>query len=252
MHYIYKSKSKTLKFSKLKKFKNLKQISIISPSYNEEENISRFIDQVSKAVKGYNYEIIIVDDNSTDKTPEIIDKYTKSNIVALHRYGKRGIFSAILDGIKVSRSPIVIIMDSDFSHPPKKIPELLKYMDKYDIVSGSRFVKSAGIEAPFARTYATILLNFVLRIILGLKPKDLTGGFHAIRKEKLKHLKFKYKTIWGEFDMELFYRAIKKGFKVKEVPFTYKFREEGVSKSENLLKYAYVYLKRALELRFRN
>ena len=74
----------------------------------------------------------------------------------------------------------------------------------------------------------------------------------TIRKEKLKHLKFKYKTIWGEFDMELFYRAIKKGFKVKEVPFTYKFREEGVSKSENLLKYAYVYLKRALELRFRN
>ncbi|NQV08590.1 glycosyltransferase, partial [Candidatus Woesearchaeota archaeon] len=226
-------------------------VSIILPTYNEEGNIERLINKISKILGNQKYEIVIVDDDSRDKTSEIINKHSKSSkVVGVHRYGKRGIFSAILDGVKACSGEFIMIMDSDFSHPPELIPYLISYSNEYDVVSGSRFLRRSGIEAPFLRKYGTIMLNIFCKIILGLKPKDLTGGFHIIKKDKFNQLNFKYKTIWGEFDMEFFWRASQKKFTIKEVPFIYKFREEGTSKSENLLKYGYIYAKRALQLRF--
>ncbi|MBU0628885.1 MAG: glycosyltransferase [Nanoarchaeota archaeon] len=230
--------------------KRKRDISIIFPTYNEERNVGRLIQALKSELEGENFEIIVVDDDSKDKTPQLMDDNAGERVIALHRFGKRGIFSAFLDGIKISNGEYIVIMDADFSHPPKLIKEFLKYKGDYDIVSGSRFLKGAGIEAPFFRKYGTTLLNKVCNFIMGIKVKDATGGFHLIRKSKFEELKFKYSTIWGEFDLELFYRAVKKGFKIKEVPFVYKFRLEGHSKSENLLKYAYVYVKRAIQLRF--
>jgi len=245
-------KKKTCNFKKIKHCTNQrKYISVIAPTYNEKENIKRLTIAVSKVLAGKNFEIVIIDDNSRDGTAEIIDKLAKKReVVALHRYGISNIFSAIQDGIKLSRGENIVIMDSDFSHPPAIIPELLKYINEYDIVSASRFIRGSNIKAPFARKYATIGLNFVVRLILGLKQKDLTGGFHAIRKEAFNKLKFKYPAIWGEFDMELFHQANKNNLKIKEIPFTYNFRKEGKSKSKSLLKYGLVYLTRAVQLRF--
>lgn len=236
---------------KIRNCTNKKRIlSIVIPTYNEEKNISRLIKFLAENIIGWNYEIIVVDDASTDHTPDIINKLTKfDGIIALHRKGIKGIFSAIRDGIKLSNGRIIVIMDADFSHPPKTIQELLKYIKNYDIVSASRFISSGGIEAPFLRKYGTTLFNKIVKFILGLKITDFTGGFHAIKKSKFNQLQFKYDSIWGEFDMELFYQSHKKNFKIKEIPFTYKFREEGHSKSENLLKYGLVYLTRAIQLR---
>ena len=201
-------------------------------------------------LKSKNYEIVIIDDNSSDNTLKIIDKYKDDKIAILNRYSKRGIFSAIKDGIKVARGNIIIIMDADYSHPPEKLLEMLKYIDKYDIVSCSRFIEGANIEAPFIPKYATILLNCILRLMLfDIGVYDFTGGFHAIKREKFMKLYFKYDAIWGEFDMELFYRAKRLGYKIKEIPFNFKYREEGKSKSENYLKYAYYYLKMAFKVK---
>jgi dolichol-phosphate mannosyltransferase len=241
---------KTLEFDNIKALPGRKEVSVILPTYNEEELIAKLIDSIIKNLKGYDYEIIIADDASKDKTPEIIDSYAKKySVVALHRYINRGILKSILDAIKLSRGKTIVLMDADFSHPPEKIPELLKYIPEYDFVSGSRFVKGSKIITPFSRKAATVMLNTALRIILGLKPHDLTGVFHAIKKEKFNQLQLKYPAVWGEFDMELFYEASRKKFKIKEVPFTYDFRKEGVSKSENLLKYGRVYLSRAVKIR---
>lgn len=250
-------KGKVQKSEKLKQFlKGKKHVSVILPTYNEEGNIGRLIKALGQHLKAYKYEIIIVDDNSKDKTPEIINELTKKEkdkVVALHRYGIKGIFSAILDGIRISRGDVIVIMDADFSHQPHIVPKLLAYTRHYDMVSGSRFIKGSRIEAPFMRRTTTLALNFVVRIILGLKPKDLTGGFHAIRKEKFKQLKFKYKAVFGEFDMELFYLANKKKWKIKEIPFTYNYREEGASKSSDSMihyvMYGIKYLKRAVQIR---
>jgi len=141
-------------------------------------------------------------------------------------------------------------MDADFSHPPRKIVELLSYMPEADIVSCSRFAPGGGVEMPWFKKLATYSLNMCLRIVLGFKVTDFTGGFHAMKRDKFLALPFKYPSQWGEFDMELFYRALRRGYTIKEIPFVYKYRDEGHSKSESYVKYAFLYWKRALSLRF--
>lgn len=251
MLYKCVCKDKICYFECIKQCNKKAYVSVILPTYNEEELIAKLLKKLIFYLNGKDYEIIVVDDDSNDKTPKIIDKFAKKyDIIALHRYGVKGIFSALKDGVKLSHGKVIVLMDADFSHPPEKVPELLKYIPEYDLVSGSRFIKGSKIIAPLPRKLATICLNKVLRIILRLKPKDLTGAFHAIKRDKFYQINFRYDAIWGEFDMELFYEAIKKGFKIKEIPFTYDFRKEGTSKSENLIKYGFVYLIRAIKIAF--
>ena len=237
-----------------------KSVSVVVPTYNEEGNIARLADAVSSALEngGFSdFEIIVVDDNSKDSTPSIIDQLAKAgSVAALHRQGIRGIFSAIMDGVRAARSDIVVIMDADFSHPPSKISELLGKMaeDGFDLVSGSRFANGGGIQAPFSRKFGTVFFNRLIGFLMGGRITDWTGGFHAVRRDKLLALQFRYPAKWGEFDLELLYRAKKAGFKLAEVPFIYNFREEGQSKSAErlgfLVGYAWLYGRRALQLRF--
>ncbi|MBI2140935.1 polyprenol monophosphomannose synthase [Candidatus Woesearchaeota archaeon] len=237
-----------------------RSVSIIVPTYNESGNIGRLVEALASSLKSTgssDFEIVVVDDDSRDKTPEVIDRYAAAGKVsAIHRYGIRGIFSAIMDGVKMARSGTVVIMDADFSHPPSKVPELLRRMGEggFDMVSGSRFKKGGGIEAPFFRKSATVLFNFIIRFVMGSSITDWTGGFHAAKREKLLGLDFRYRAKWGEFDLEMLYRAKRAGLKIAEVPFIYNFREEGQSKSAErfsfLLGYAWLYGKRAFQLRF--
>ncbi len=270
VRYIYKSGKLELEaksiaelqhlISKVVAATNKRSVSVIVPTYNEEGNVGRFIEAISSSLESSgrkNFEIIAVDDNSRDKTPEIMDRHAASgSVAAVHRHGIRGIFSAIMDGVRVARSDVVVIMDADFSHPPAKIPELLERMDAggFDLVSASRFTSGGGIEAPFSRKLSTILFNSVIRLVMGGAITDWTGGFHAIRRDKLLALSFKYPAKWGEFDLELLYRAKKAGLKIAEVPFVYNFREEGQSKSAEkfsfFIGYAWLYGKRVLQLRF--
>lgn len=237
-----------------------RSVSVIVPTYNEEGNVGRLIDAISSSLSAAainDFEIVVVDDSSKDKTPAIMDVHAASgHVAAVHRKGIRGIFSAIIDGVKVARSDVVVIMDADFSHPPSKIPELLKKMDDggFDLVSASRFTSGGGIEAPFGRKLSTIIFNSVIRLVMGGVVTDWTGGFHAVRRDKLLTLSFKYPAKWGEFDLELLYRARKSGLKVAEIPFIYSFREEGKSKSAEKLGffigYAWLYGRRAIQLKF--
>ncbi len=268
--YVYTSGKLDLQASSAEELQHLiskvvaatkkKSVSVVVPTYNEEDNIGRLVETVSSALEksGFNdFEIVVVDDNSTDSTPSIMDQLAKAgSVAALHRQGIRGIFSAIMDGVRAARSDVVVIMDADFSHPPSKIPELLKKMEEggFDLVSGSRFASGSGIQAPFTRKFSTVLFNKLIGFLMGGGITDWTGGFHAIKREKLLGLDFRHPAKWGEFDLELLYRAKKAGFKIAEIPFVYNFREEGQSKSAErlgfLVGYAWLYGKRALQLRF--
>jgi len=237
-----------------------RSVSVVIPTYNEAGNIGRLISAISSslAASGYSdFEVIVVDDDSKDATPSMVDEQAKTGkVAAVHRFGIRGILSAITDGIKVARSDIVVVMDADFSHPPAKIPELLAKMKAggFDLVSGSRFAKGGRIDAPFIRKFVTVLFNNVIRFVMGERITDWTGGFHAIKREKLLSLQFRFPAKWGEFDLELLYRAKQAGLKIAEVPFGYSFREEGKSKAAENMRYffgyAWLYWKRALQLRF--
>src|SRR3989344_1267101 len=132
-----------------------RKLSVVIPTYNE-ECISKLVDAIEdnlrKTSMKDNYEIIIVDDGSKDKTPAIMDELAKDrkrNVVALHRKGIRGLFSAVRDGISIANGKHILTMDADFSHPPEIIPKMLSHADKHDIVSGSRFVKGGKMEGGF-------------------------------------------------------------------------------------------------------
>ncbi len=233
--------------------KGKRLVSVILPTFNEEGNIVRLCDRLSSALKKYDYEIVVVDDNSKDRTPQLMDKLAKSaRIVAIHRFDKRGIFSAIRDGAIFARGEFIVIMDADFSHPPEKVAEMLQHKN-FDMVSGSRFMRGGGVEAPANRKFTTVLLNLVIRIIMLMPYHDLTGGFHLINKEKFQKMRFKYQATWGEFDLELFFLAHRQRWRIKEIPFIYKFREEGESKSADtpfkFVMYGVHYFLRAVNLR---
>ncbi len=239
------------------KVRKNKDLSVIIPTYNEAENIRELVKKLKENLKKIDFEVIIIDDNSADGTAEAIDKLverSKGEILALHRYNKRGIFSAIQDGIKVANGKYIVMMDSDLSHPPKKIREMWKLREDFDIVSGSRFIRGGRMRAGFLRKYGSFILNFLCSLIANLKVKDVIGGFHLMKKKAFEFLKFKYNSKFGEFDLELLYRARQKGYSIKEIPFIYQFRKKGKSKmSENIIglfSMSLVYLKRAIQLRF--
>ncbi len=254
-HYeiVISGKKKSVKVLKNNQ-KKTKDLTIIIATYNESGNIENLVKAISKNLKKIkeikNYEIIIVDDDSPDGTSKIINKLTKKyKIVAINRIGMRGLFTAIIAGIKMARGKFILTMDSDFSHPPEKISEMLNYKDSWDIISGSRFVKGGKMEVPFVNKIGAIVINRVSGFILGLKVKDLGGDFHLFSRDAIDKIKFRYPAKFGEFSYELFYRAKKQGMKVLEIPFIYKKREEGVTKMNNHFKTFFVYLRRTIELK---
>lgn len=257
--YVCVGYGKKIKLKEAKMPFNLKkEVSIILPTYNEEGNIEKLVTALRKSFKDVNYEIVILDDNSKDRTPGIIDKLAKKgDVLAIHRYDKKGYFSAYQDAIAMSNGEFVLTMDSDMSHPPETARKFLEFKKDYDIVSGSRYMKGGGMEAPFSRKYGSMYLNKLCAIIIGINLTDIAGDFHLMKKKKFIDLEFKYKPVFGEFDFELLYRAEKKRLKILEIPFIYKFREEGessmgsgASDALKLMKFAFAYVKMALRLRF--
>lgn len=254
-NYSYFGYGKKLEFDRIKNpLKTKKGLSIVIPTYNEEGNVSEIVKKlekvISKTMFKKDYEIIIVDDNSKDKTPKIIDDLAnKGEIIALHRK-KRGIFSAVTDGIEIANGEYILTMDSDFSHPPELIPKMLEEIKDQNIVIGSRYTKGGCMDSSLTRKWGGFFLNRICGIIIGTKVRDLGGNFRLFRKRDFSRIKFEYNCSFAEFGHELIYRAEKLGFRIKEVPFVYHDRKKGVSKIGNLpLKQAFHYLKRATQLR---
>jgi dolichol-phosphate mannosyltransferase len=239
--------------SEVSRLKGKKDVSVVIPSYNEQDNIVKLHEGISKAIgKKYSFETIVVDDDSKDGTQKLLKKKAlkDKNLVAVFRKGVRGIWNAQLDGVKLARGKTIVFMDADFSHPPEKIPELLAQIPKYDFVSASRYIKEGGMRGiPPKHYFSTNMFNLLIKIFMGLKATDYTGVFHAIKKDKLMKILPKSDALAGEFDLDLLYYAKKQRLKFKEVPFTYIYRQEGASKSRRMRNLAYIYGMRALKLR---
>jgi dolichol-phosphate mannosyltransferase len=227
-------------------------MSIVLPTYDEADNIDRLITRLLALVADPNVLITVVDDGSKDGTQEVVrDRIEHTGrVVLLARTNKTGIFSAIQDGVELIDAEFITFMDADFSHPPEMVPPLWQTARECDIASASRYMKGGGIKAPRKRIVASRTLNWVCRRSLQLEATDVLGGFHCMRRTSFRRLEFRYPAIWGEFDLELFFRAKMLGFSLKELPFVYVFRDFGVSKSVDL-KYGLCYLRQILRLRLR-
>ena len=212
------------------------KVLVFLPTYNEKENIRRIIETIKKL--NFNKEILVVDDDSIDGTLEIINKMLNQhkNLTLIRRTGKKGRGLAGIVGLKYfiqSDNDIFVELDADFSHHPKYIPELLKYLQKYDVVIGSRMVVH-GIEKgrKKVRSSLSLIANLIIRIILSTKIKDCTSGYRAFKREVLQKLDFdKFVSIDPEIVEELLYGCIlQSNAKIIEIPIIYYERAGGKSK----------------------
>jgi dolichol-phosphate mannosyltransferase len=224
-------------------------LSIVIPTYNEKENISILVKSLKNEFKKnkINGEIIIVDDNSPDGTGSLIDKLSKkdNNLKIIHRVGKLGLSSAVLEGFKIARGDVFGVMDADLSHPYSKINELYSTIrnSEADLVIGSRYVLGGNIVG--WNNYRKILSKgATLLARLFTKIKDPMSGFFMIKKECLNEVKIDSKGF--KILLEI---IIKSNYSsVKEIPITFTNRIKGKSKAgmkeilfyiRNLLGYAF-------------
>jgi len=169
---------------------NKAEVSIIIPTYNESENIIQVLKSIGEHIpKDIATEAIVVDDNSPDGTGKIVEDYITDahneigyTIEVIHRKSKSGLSSAILDGIQHSTGETVVIMDSDFSHPPKIIPQLVEEIktSKCDIVIASRFVPGGAINGwSTKRKLISKTAKGIAKAGLGVNESDPMSGFFA-------------------------------------------------------------------------
>lgn len=232
------------------------KVSIVLPTYNEKENIAALIKEVFKEVENQ-CEVIVVDDNSPDGTWKIIEEMEDNRIKLIRRMDEKGLASAIKAGIEASGGDIVVVMDTDFSHPPKTVPDLIAATSDYHIARGSRYVEGGGMESSKKRVLLSKTTNLFAKLLLGFRIKDYTSSFFAARREIFEDIQLLDE--WGthgNYGIGLLYTASKKGYKITEVPFVYKDRTAGETKTSpdksKLLKWGVRYCLSVLRMKFEN
>lgn len=229
-------------------------ISIVVPTFNEKENIFLLIERIIGIMKkhSYSFEIVVVDDNSPDKTGELLKKKYIHNL-HIHVYirtSKKGLSTAILHGIKKSKGNVIIGMDADFNHPPELIPTLAKSLKESDIVIASRFIRGGGMNEK-GRYIGTYSFNLFLKYILGFPTMDNMSGYYAIWRKKLFSLNLsEIFQGYGEYHLRLLWEASQIKMKIHEIPVFYNKRIYGKSKS-HLFEMFFSYLWCAIKLRLK-
>jgi dolichol-phosphate mannosyltransferase len=219
-------------------------LSVVVPTYNESQNIAVMLDSIAEALPvGLAAEIIVVDDNSPDGTGRIAIQHAKSLDGRLHvevivRQAKMGLSSAILAGVQSSCGDIVVVMDSDMSHPPQTIPLMVEELQssKCDIVVASRYVKGGSVIGwPFKRRIMSRGATKIAQGALGIQVKDPMSGFFAFKRHIINGVKFD--AIGYKMLLEILVKT--KGAIVREVPYTFTNRRAGASKLDVSVMYDY-------------
>jgi dolichol-phosphate mannosyltransferase len=231
-----------------------RKISVIIPTYNERDSAPLLVKEILQLGEqnNFDFEIIIIDDNSPDGTGRYIEKKYKSNprVITHIRENIRGLSTAILYGIKKAQGDIIIGMDADFNHHPKYLIELIDTLKTADFVVASRFIKGGGMDDKF-RYYITHFFNLVLKHILGFPTSDNMSGYYAIHADKLRNMPLEHiHRGYGEYHLRLVWEAKIKNYHIKEIPVHYQKRLYGKSKS-NLGVLFFTYIFCAFRLRFR-
>nr|WSX52913.1 polyprenol monophosphomannose synthase [Streptomyces sp. NBC_00974] len=208
---------------------------VIIPTYDEAENIGLIVGRVRAAVPEAH--ILVADDNSPDGTGKLADELAAQDghVHVLHRKGKEGLGAAYLAGFQWGLDNgygVIVEMDADGSHQPEELPRLLTALEGADLVLGSRWVPGGRVvNWPKSREFLSRGGSTYSRMMLGVPIRDVTGGYRAFRRETLEGLGLEDVASAGYcFQVDLARRAVRKGFRVVEVPITFVEREFGDSK----------------------
>jgi dolichyl-phosphate beta-glucosyltransferase len=201
-----------------------KSISIIIPMYNEEKRVSKTIEKIVQYMqeKGNEYEILTVDDGSTDNTLEVVGKLVEQNdnIRLLKNPGNKGKGYSVKHGMLKAKKDCVLFSDADLSTPIEELEKMIPELQAFDVVIGSRKTEGSDIQVkqPFYRTLAGKIFPIVVNIILLPNIKDTQCGFKLFTKKAAQEV-FNLQTIDGfSFDAEILFIANKKKYNIKEVP----------------------------------
>ena len=209
---------------------------VILATYNERENIEPLAAEILASPIAA--DLLVVDDNSPDGTGEAADRLAAANarVCVIHRTGKRGLGSASILGLQfaIDRGyDFAIVMDADFSHHPRYLPDLVGGMDRFDVTIGSRYVAGGGVvNWPVARRLMSGTANSAARLCLGLRVRDCTGSFRCYRLAKMKTALLDRMVSTGYCYLEeILYRCQSEaGMKLGEVPIVFEERRRGRSK----------------------
>ena len=209
---------------------------VIVPTYNERDNIARIIEQV--LARDDRLDVLVVDDGSPDGTGAIVDDIKAQNprVDVIHRAGKQGLGTAYIAGFKWALAreyAFVFEMDADFSHDPAHLPQFLEAVEGADVVIGSRYRNGrvTVVNWPVGRLLLSFAANVYARVITGLQLFDSTAGFKCFRRQVLETVDLDaVKSSGYAFQIEMNFRAWKKGFRIVEIPIVFVDRTEGESK----------------------
>ena len=207
------------------------------PTYNERENIEAMIDALGDVLDTDRDRVLVIDDGSPDGTGEIADRLAAEHpwVSVLHRETKEGIGPAYVAGFRRALSEdaeLVLEMDCDFSHNPADVPRLIAASDDADLVLGSRYAPGGG-TANWGLVRRIVSRGGCLyaQILLGMRVRDLTGGFKCFRRATLEAIDLDALSAHGyAFQIETTYRVRKAGLRIEEVPITFVERRAGASK----------------------
>ncbi|MEX2109971.1 MAG: polyprenol monophosphomannose synthase [Gemmatimonadaceae bacterium] len=209
---------------------------VIVPTYNERFNIAKLIPAI--LAQDPSLEVLIVDDGSPDGTGAIADGIAAGDrrVHVIHRAEKLGLGTAYITGFRWAlerKYDVVFEMDADFSHNPDRLPEFLEKIEEADLVLGSRYQDGHVnvVNWPMSRLFLSYAANIYARAVTGLPIFDTTGGFKCFRRNVLESIDLSaVKSNGYAFQIEMSYRAWKKGFRLVEIPIVFVDRTEGVSK----------------------
>lgn len=211
----------------------MNKLSVLIPTYNERENLPILLKSITTALNGaIDYEMIIIDDNSPDGTGFLADELAKfyKNLKVLHRPEKRGLASAVLDGLKIAEGELIGVMDGDMQHPPEFLIDMYKEgLKGGDLIIASRYCNGGKIEGwNLSRSLVSKGATFLAHMLLPKtrKIKDPLSGYFLVRRKVLENVNFK------PLGYKLLLEIIVKGDydRVVEVPYLFKQRMKGMSK----------------------
>lgn len=222
------------------KYPPIAKVAVVVPTYNELENLEVVAGRVREAAP--DADLLVVDDNSPDGTGELADKLAAadSHIHVMHRPGKGGLGAAYLAGFAWALErgyDAVVEMDADGSHQPEDLPRLIGGLDRADLVVGSRWVPGGKVvNWPKSREIISRGGNIYVRLMLGIKVRDATGGFRAYRAGTLRKIALTEVASQGYcFQIDLTLRTLRAGLTVTEIPITFIERARGNSKMSNAI-----------------